>query len=472
MWAYISRYSGKALNFVTIVVLARLLAQEDFGVAGYALVVIGFLQFNGLGIGPALIYHDDDPRRTNTGFWLALGIGLLLFAGMWLAAPLVGLFFNDARAVPVVRVLAFTFPLSSLAVIPEAKLYKKLAFNRKFIPDFSRGVSKGVVAISMAFMGFGAWSLIAGQLVGVLAAVLAMWLVLPARWRPRFEFDTALARPLLSYGANIAAVFFLGMLLLNVDYLLVGRYLGAAALGVYLLAFRIPELLIKQFYDLLSSVLFPVYSKMRNDLPALRRGFLTTMGYITMFTVPMGLGLALVAGPLVLTVFGEKWVEAIPVVPAIAIYTMLRSIYYNSGSIYKAQGRPDLLTKLHLLQLAVLVPALWAAVYFTGSLAITAWTQVVVVLLIGSFRLWLAARLVQAPLRDVAATLRPVMLSGVFMALVVLISQQLTPDFLPLTRLVIGVSTGVLSYSMAVWWLQRDVVLVAGTKLRAAFSRR
>ncbi len=472
LWAYISRYSGKFLNFISIVILARLLAQEDFGVAGYALVAIGFLDINGLGVGSALVYYDEDRRRSNTGFWLAIAIGLGLFVVMWLAAPLAGLFFQDERSVPVIQALALTFPLTSLSVVPEALLFKNLAFSRRFVPDFFRGVSKGVVSIGLAWWGFGAWSLIIGQLAGTAMAVVAFWLVLPSNWRPALEFDRRMARPLLTYGSNIALVFVLGMLLLNIDYLLIGRYLGAVALGVYMLAFRIPELLIKQFYDLLGNVLFPIYTRVRDDIATLRRGFLTTMGYITMATIPMGLGLALVAKPLIITVFGEKWIEAATVVPAIAIYTTLRSIYFNSGSIYKARGRPDLLTKLHLFQLAILAPAVWAAVVYTGSIAAVGWTLVVVELVIGAGRLLLAARLVNAPYRTILLTLRPMAISGLFMAAMVAAGLQLTSRAPDLVQLMVGISVGVLAYSAAIWWLQREVVLVAGHKLRAAFSRR
>jgi O-antigen/teichoic acid export membrane protein len=296
--------------------------------------------------------------------------------------------------------------------------------------------------------------------------------VIPSRWRPSFRFDTRLARPLLSYGANIAAIFVLGVLLLNVDYLLVGRYLGAAALGVYTLAFRVPELLIKQFYGELGNVLFPIYTQMRHDVAALRQSFLTTMRYVTLVTVPLGLGLALVAKPLVLTIFGDKWVDAIPVMSAIAIYMMIRSVYDNSGSVYKAQGHPDLLSKLNLLHLTITAPALWCAIVQYGTLTAVAWTQVLVVLLVGSFRLIAAARMVNTPLGVIFSTLRPVIFGGTIMSLSVFAVLQLTVDTLPVIQLGITVTTGILTYCLVMWWLQRDMVLVAGHKLRAALTGR
>ena len=133
IWSYISRYSGKLLVFVTTFVLARLLIEEDYGVAGYALIVMSFLEvLRGLGIGAALVYFPEEARRTATAFWVAVVVGILLFGLCWLIAPLAGLYFNDARAVPVVRAMGLTFPISALGVVPDALLRKNLAFKRRF----------------------------------------------------------------------------------------------------------------------------------------------------------------------------------------------------------------------------------------------------------------------------------------------------------------------------------------------------
>ena len=183
------------------------------------------------------------------------------------------------------------------------------------------------------------WSLIIGQIIGVAVNVIVLWIVVP--FRPRLKFEQSMVRQLLSYGGNIVAVDALGILLLNSDYLIIGRYFNAAALGVYTLAFRIPDLLINQFNLIIARVVFPAYSKLRDDPEALRRSFLKTMRFVSLVTVPIGIGIALTAEPFILVAFGEKWRDAIPVVPAIATYTLLRSLTFNIGDVYKAQGRPS-----------------------------------------------------------------------------------------------------------------------------------
>lgn len=470
MWVYISTYSGKLLVFLSTVILARLLSKEDFGVAGYALVAISFLDVMAdMGIGPALIFHRANPEVNDTAFWLNLVFAATLFGATWLLAPLVGILFNDQRAVDVTRVLALTFPLSAIGNVHNALIQKQLRFRRKFVPDLVQALGKGLTSITFALLGFGPWSLIIGQLGGTAAAQAAYWWSVP--WRPRWRFNGDDARALLSYGTNIVAVNFLGVLLLNVDYLFVGRYLGPVMLGVYTLAFRVPELLINQFCGLLSKVLFPVYTSIRDDLDALRRGVLLTMRYVTLVTFPVAIGLALTAQPFVVATFGEKWADAAAVMPAIAIYTLLRSLSFNIGDIYKAQGRPGLLTKLSLPRL-VIIPALWWAVTVPGTIVAVGWVQAAVALATMLLNLVVATRLLQTPLRSMLQAWWPACVGSLAMTPAVIATLQLLAGTNPWVQLLGGAAVGAAVYVGTLWLLFRETVVKVGSTLRSALARR
>jgi O-antigen/teichoic acid export membrane protein len=463
-WLYIAKYSGKFFVFISTAILARLLLQEEFGVAGYALVVIGFLEvLQGLGVGAALIYYKKSPELPDTAFWLGLGVGLLLFVVTWFLAPLVGLYFNDPRAIPVTRALGLTFPLNAFSDVHDALLYKDLAFRRRFLPELTRSVAKGATSISLALLGLGAWSLIWGQLGGVVVGAIVFWLVIP--WQPSLRFDRRLARDLLAYGTRLSASDVVSVFLANADYLLVGRYLGAAALGVYTLAFRVPELLIKEFSGVVGKVVFPIYARMRDDQAALRQGFLLTMRYVNLLTVPMGLGLALVARPFVLTVFSDRWAEAAPVMSAIALYTLLRALVFNTGDVYKAQGRPGLLAQIKIGQLLVSLPALWWVTAELGTLVGVAWTQVVLVFLAAIVKLAVAVRILDVPAREVFDALRPSLASGAVLALIVWGGLQLTAGLAPPLQLGIAIVSGVASYGAMLWLLEREMVLQVVARL-------
>jgi PST family polysaccharide transporter len=243
---------------------------------------------------------------------------------------------------------------------------------------------------------------------------------------------------------HIVAVDSLGILLQNSDYLLIGRFLGAAALGVYSLAFRIPDLLIMQFCWLISRVVFPLYSKIREEPAVLVQGFLTTLRYVALVTIPIGLGAALLADPLVRTLFSDKWVEAIPVLRAIAIYAVMLSFSYNAGDIYKAIGRPEIITRFSFGRLVVLLPALFWASSIAKSIMMVAYVQVVVALIFGIIGLYIAGRLIKTSFGEVWNALRPALISGFAMSLAVVASLGLR---LPsIYQLIVSVLVGVIVY--------------------------
>ena len=469
-WAYASTYGGKIMVLVTTTILARLLIKEDFGLAGYALLVIGYLDIiNGIGIGPALIYFPFDSERSDSAFWLGLGMGAFLFILAWFIAPYAGIFFRDNRAIAVTRVLALTFPISSFCIVHEAILRKNLAFKVKAIPDFVRTMSKGIASIVLAISGFGVWSLIFGQLTGVLLSVIAYWGIVS--WRPTFHVATKFLRSILSYGLSIVSVRALSVVLLNTDYLLVGRFLGAAALGVYTLAFRVPNLLIGQFADIMGQVLFPVYSNAGSDQELFKRGLFTTLRYVSMITIPLGFGMALVSKPFVLTFFTDKWSEAIPIVSVIAIATVLDSLSYNFGDIYKAQGRPDVLTKLSILRVLILLPALWWAVTGPGTLLIVSWTVAVVALIGTITQFFVAEYIVGISILRMLDAIRPALLGSAVMLVFVLGILNLSADSIPLIQLIVSVCTGGLTYLGMLWLFQREVVVTAFQVLRKSLVR-
>ncbi|WP_339134464.1 MAG: lipopolysaccharide biosynthesis protein [Candidatus Electrothrix sp. GW3-4] len=471
LWAYASTYSSKLMVLVSTTILARLLAQEDFGIVGYALVIMGYLDIiNGLGIGPALIYYPRDDERTNMAFWLGLAVGITLFAMAWFLAPLAGEYFNDARAVPVTRVLALSFPLSALSLVHEFLLRKELAFKRKAVADFVRAMGKGIISIVLALLGFGVWSLVIGQLMGVVFSVLAYWKVMP--WYPSCHLNFSHTRSLLTYGLNIVSVRALSVVSLNTDFLLVGRYLGAALLGTYSLAFRIPEMIIGQFADIIGQVLFPAYSKMGYDSETYQKGVVMTIRYVSLVTVPVGLGLALVARPFVLTLFTEKWENAIPVLVAISLAMVLDTLTYNFGDVYKALGRPNILTKLAIVRVIILLPALWWAV--TGPGTLIAVSKVVVgVSVIEMVTSFLVGRwILHISLPMILRALRPTAIGSSGMTLIVLGVLALCADTTPAIQLVLAVLAGGTAYLSIMWFFENKVIVTAVTTLRKGIAQR
>jgi PST family polysaccharide transporter len=276
-------------------------------------------------------------------------------------------------------------------------------------------------------------------------------------WRPGLTIDFKLARGLLKYGIPVVGVNALTITTDTLDYLIIGRVFGNTALGIYTLAFRLPELLVLNPLWVMANAVFPAYASIQDQPEALRRGFLTTVRFVEIMSVPLSLGLMLVADPLVRVIFGEQWLEAIPIVRVLALFVLVRSIGFNAGDVYMAVGRPDILAKLELLNAVILVPALWVGTYFG-----LVWVAVGH-LLAGIVRmvidLFVAARFVNVSVKDILLQLKPSFISGVPLVFFVGSSLYLTTNVPPFIRLVLAITVGAVGYLGMLWFLERESLL-------------
>jgi len=468
-WGYAANYSGKTLSFFSTIVLAWLLTRDDFGLAGYALVVISILEvMQDLGVGPALIYIEENPDATDTAFWLSIITGVGLFLITWWVSPTVGRFFSEPRAVSLTRALGLAFPISSFSTVHASLLQKKLRFGRHFIPELSRSISKGLVSIILALLGFGAWSLVLGLVAGRTLSVIAYWIVMP--WRPTLRFERNYAKKLLTYGFDIISLNAVGALLSNIDYILIGRFLGTIALGVYKLAFIIPEYLINQITSVLGGVIFPIYTKLRDDAQMLNQAFIETVRYVAFVVIPMGLGLALVAEPMVLTFFSEKWQEAIPIIRAISIYAMVNSLGYGTGAIFKAQGKVKYITILAIVRVLVMIPFTWYAIHTFGTIEAVAWAQVGVVFISRFIKMSVVWMIVRFSVRAVLKIFVTMGMFGIVMSFGVYGVLLILDSCHSLVQLIVGILVGAIIYVGGFWIFDHKFLLSTAQVIKNALK--
>lgn len=466
-WSFLSFLSTKALTFITTIVLARLLVPAEFGIIAYCTIVIGFLDLlNNVGVGHALIARQDRLEEAqNAAFIISIGSSIVLYAGAWALAPLIARFFNEPQIVPLLRVLAFGLLLVGVGTVPMAMLQRDLRFKAYLLPGIARNVIKACVAIGMAWQGFGVWSLVVAELVNKLLEVLIPWAIV--RWRPSRAFDYRVAREMLGFGVNIVAVGLLGTLMVNIDYIIVGRVLGGVALGYYTIAYRIPELFIRSTVDTVMMVAFPVLSRLQADARQLEMAYFGYLRYLTVFTFPAAVGVALLAPAFFGTFYTEEWQPSIVPMQLIALEIGIASIAYVPGSIYKSINRPDILTKLTLIKLPVVVAVLWVASQWgvngvaagmaALSLASTVLDSIVVQRVIG-FRF---IRMLHVLMPIVAAT--------IIMALAVAGVAAMLP--LNVIGLIVPALVGAAVYSAALALFSRETLNEATTAVRNALAR-
>ncbi|MGA7730450.1 MAG: lipopolysaccharide biosynthesis protein [Chloroflexia bacterium] len=462
-WNYAAFLVSKGLLFVATLVLAHLLSPAEFGLVGMALLVITLLDIlRDFGIGSALIYRQGEGEAAaNLSFYLSVGIGIALFSANYFLAPLAADFFKTtgpaetATVASLLQALGLSLLFASLGSTHDALLQKGIDYRKRMVPEVGRTLVKGILQVALAFMGFGVWSLVIGQVVGEACATVLLWIVMP--WRPGLHFERKLIRPMLGYGLQLMMVAGLGTLLADVDYIIIGGMLGAVALGLYTIAFRIPELLIKNLAQAVSTVAFPVAARLQSDLAALRSAYLKMQRYMLAILAPLGFGLYATTPALVHMLFGEAWAPAIPVMQILSIYMLLGGINHWPGVVYKAVGRPEILTKLSLVKLVMLVPVLWWCAANFGIVGV-AWGHLAVRLIGIVIDMRVVANFVGVSVWENVRVLLPSLVSSVVMAATLQTLFLFTSNVPGLPALVLAIAAGAAEYIALLWLLDRESV--------------
>lgn len=455
-WTYLSYVMRSLSVLITTVVLTRLITQEEFGIVGFAITAMAF--FNAIrdfGIGQALVQRRTDiPVASDTAFWIGLSSNVL----MWLAAvaisPAVATFFNEPQILTVMPIISLTFVINGLGTTHDALLQREMDFHLRAIPEVLSSVVKGIVSVILALMGLDVWALVFGLIAGRITFTVSIWWVQP--WRPKFRFNWPIGRQMLGYGSKISLDSLINALQDNIDYVFIGRLLGEAALGMYTVAFRIPELVIKSFSQVLAHVLFPAYASISEDMDQIRASTLSILRYLSILLLPAGLGLAVVAPLATRALFSEEWYNVGPVMGALAVYSMLLAVSWNIGDVYKAIDRADILWKTAVVEFIILAPVLFFAAQ-VDVLAV-AIGHAVVAFVVTSIRLIIASSILKLPMRRILAQLIPSAVSVGVMIPVVLVVMALTETWLPLLSLALSVIAGGIVYGVVLWRFERDML--------------
>jgi PST family polysaccharide transporter len=433
------------------------LVPSDFGLVGYALLMLGFLTvLKSVGMGRAMIYRQDlDRDEQGEVFVLSMLFAIAFTAVAFVLAPAVAAFFHAPRLTLVARVLSLSFILNALGEAHESQLKKRMQFGRWLVPEVVFSVVRGGVAVSLALAGAGYWSLVWGQLAGDAVHTLTCWRLFP--WRPRLRLRRATAGRLLHYGLQVTLLELIALVVINADEVIVGRRLGSAALGIYALAYTLPQILTINLSSAVSVAVFPAFATVQHDLAALRAGYLDVLRWTSLVLAPVGAGLFAAAPAFVHAFYTRPWWPMIPVVQALAIYGAIFAIGWSSGDVWLAIGRPDLQWKLDGAQMLVLVPVLVAGAALGGITGVAV-AQVVAIVPYSAARFWLAHRTLGLGVRELVGRI-VVPVAGACAAAAAAIAVGSTPGaaFPAGAMLALQVVVGAVVYGCAVLWFDGDL---------------
>lgn len=454
LWLATSGIVVKGVQTVILLVLAALLAPSALGV-----IAIGTLMFNAssliteAGASTALVYWRGDAlRAARTALTIVLTTGAAMTAVSWAIAPWLAHTLHADGGAAVIRGLTSTIPFYAVASVTLELLRRELAFARRIIPDVVAATVGAAVSVVLAFAGHGVASLVIGQIVQGILTLLLSWVV-GARVRP--GWNRADAHGLLGYGGHLAGGNMLQLVLLNVDYLIVARVLGATALGQYSLAFRLAYLPYLNVAFVISGAAYPYLCRLTG--PAIGRATELVTASALMVLAPLCLGIALFANQL--TLLGDKWAPAVPAARWLALYALLLSFAQLAQTPLNAVGRVRATMKLRFLHLLALVVSL----VFLAPLGITAVAigQVVAVTATVGVSIVVAQRYLPAlSLRRLAVALGPCAAGMVAMATVVLVVQHSYPsaDASTIGFVLLGLFA-VAAYGTVVWSLDRATLV-------------
>lgn len=369
-WTTLSAACNVGIQFLTLVILGRLLSPEAFGLVAMIMIVVEVVNvFAMMGLGEAIIHKKEVTKSEISSLYtLNVIIGLMLSLIVYFSSGLMGMLYSEPAVIPLVKIISFMFFVSSLGAIFEILLRKHLLFNTVAKIGVFSNLSSFVFMVFLALMGTGAYSLILGQVfLQTIRSILLIFVGLKRHWFPHLRLRVSEITFYIKFGLFRVLAMSANQFNTRVDQLLIGMMLGPIALGYYNIAFRIIYRPMLNVSIILTQVAFPLFSKIQDENQRLRQNFLKYINIILSLNTPVLAGLAALSHILIPVFLGEKWAPSIPIVQALAFYVFIRSIFNASGSLMMAKGKANWTFYWNMIMLFVIPATTYIALMISGS---------------------------------------------------------------------------------------------------------
>lgn len=391
-YAAMSGYFNQIFGFVTGIILARLLAPEHFGIVGLATVIYYFIsRIRLFGFNYILISKNNpEPNLIATHFWLQTGLTAITVGVTFILQPVL-LHLYNRQVVTVLLVIAVLslFDVDGMAGTAYALITKELEFKQLSAIDVFIRISSPLIAIFLAYNGFGIWALVAKQGWETLMYFLLYWYMSP--WKPWFlsGFTPYIARNFWKEGKHLWFSGFSTLIVFTYDDFLVGSWHSTQTLGYYNRAYNLAKLPMS-FVEKIILVAYPTFAKVRYDPKKLSLVFNMVFSVITLVALPASVGLALVAPELVPWLLGEQWLPAVPLLRLLVVYSILRPVFDIAMRVPMALEEPDILSKVAVVQVILMLGLCTSLTYYFGAVGAAISADVVVLIgLVVVFRFYL-----------------------------------------------------------------------------------
>ncbi len=465
-WLAINNILQKVISIGTFAILARLLEPSVFGLFAMAFIAIdGLSMFKTFGLDGSLVQKKNAPEVANdTAFFLIEGMSVTLFLICFIFAPLIARFFGNQELGSIVRALGIVFVLGGLARVPSALLTKKMRFKLISFIDLTGSTVNCIFAVIFALISPTVWSLVGAYVIKQTIMTLLAWSF--SGYKLRWRFDFGHARELFNFGKYLMLLSVVSYIGSNINNVVIGKLLGVAAVGYYTLASNIGNLINTHFTHVISRVMFPAYSAMQDDRETLKRAYLKTIKFISMFAFPFSIALICLSKEFVLTLYGAKWISIIPLIRLLGFAQMVAPIMIACGSLYRGCGKPAYDFRMNLGYLCFQIPTMIILTKHWGVTG-TVIAGIISAMVFTPISVYLVRRIVAFKISEFFAQLLPAASCALVMLVTIFLSKRflIVPTYFSsvafhnLILLALFSFVGVLSYASAFFFVDRRASL-------------
>jgi O-antigen/teichoic acid export membrane protein len=363
-WASIGSIGRALIGFAQLAVLARLIPTAEFGLIALALAVVNTaLILADVGLSSAIIHFQEvSEDELSSLFWLNIAVGVVLTILLAGASPAIAQVYGQPRLIGVFLAISPLFALTALGQQQRALAEKALRFNQLAMIEISATACGFLVAIAAALGGLGVYAIVLSLLTIAAVNSIMAWVVLGRTWRPRFHYRLAETRRFLSYGGYLIAGNLANTLTMQGDVVLAGKLFPGSVLGLYSQPRELCMRIMFVINPIVTRIGLPLIARSQGDLQKVKTIYLNTLRMTASINFPIYAFMALFSSDVVLFIFGQKWIDAGPLLRALALWCLVRSIGNPVGSLLNAMGR----TKRALMSSVCVLALLYATVLFAS----------------------------------------------------------------------------------------------------------
>lgn len=348
-WTFVQQLSVQIINFAVQIILARLLMPEMFGLVAMVVVFISIGQALMDGGMTSSIIRTKNPDQLDysTVFITNIIMSLGVYGVIFIAAPYIALFYNQEILTNIIRILSLTFVIRALVAVHMAKLTKEMNFKLQMKLQIPSTVMAGIVGISMAYQGYGVWSLVWLNLIQAISFTVQTLVFM--KWRPSLIFNFERFKYHFNFGYKLTLASLIDVIFNDAYRIVIGKLYSPAAVGFFHQAETLRLFPVQQISTVVGKVTYPLFAKM-NDDDALKFAYKITMKLVLVLIVPLMLGLILMAEEGFRFLFGEKWLPAVPYFQILALASIVRPLSLYNLNILKVKGRSDIFLRIEILK--------------------------------------------------------------------------------------------------------------------------